>query len=88
MMGKGVNRCKAVPIHSIRSSGIRRHSPSGRWLWRRPVMRRLTPSPTIYSVRSLAGELRRNSRRVVGVQLDIRFRNLRLPALWPLASEA
>jgi hypothetical protein len=68
MVGKGANRIRAVTFHSIQSSGFRRLSPSG---WRRelrPALSRFAPSPTIKSDRSIAAELRRTSRRVVGVK--------------------
>jgi hypothetical protein len=84
MVGKGANSIRVVPFHSIMSSGIRRLSNSGRWRERRPAMCRFVPSPTNNTVRSNACELRRTSRGVVGVQLDILFelRDCRPSALW------
>jgi hypothetical protein len=73
MVGKGAICIRAVPFHSIRSSGMRRLSPSGPWCERRPALGRFAASPTINSVRSIACQLRRPSRRVVGVQLEIRY---------------
>jgi hypothetical protein len=68
MVEKGAKRFRAVPFHSIPSSGTRRRSPSGRWRERRPALIQFVSSPTINSVRSIACELRRTSRRVVRVQ--------------------
>jgi hypothetical protein len=73
MVGKGANRIRADPFHIIRFSGTRRLSPFGRWLETRTALRRFDPSPTINSVSSYAGELRRASSRVVEVQMEIRF---------------
>jgi hypothetical protein len=73
IVGNCANRIRAVPLHSIRSSSIRRLSPSGRWYERRPALSRFAPSPKTNSVRSIAGELRSPSRRVVVVQLEIRI---------------
>jgi hypothetical protein len=73
VVGKSANRSSAVIFHSIRSSGTHRLSPSGRWRERRPAMSRFAPSTTINSVRYIAGELRRPSRRDVGVQMEIRI---------------
>jgi hypothetical protein len=71
MVGKNANCIRAVTFYSIRSSGMRRLSPTGRWRGRRPAMSRFAPSPTINSVLYIACELRRPSRSVVGVQLEI-----------------
>jgi hypothetical protein len=73
MVKKGVNRIRAVPFHSIRSSGNRRHSPSGRWRYRRHALSRFAPSPTIKYFRSIAVELRRPLRIVHGYELEIRI---------------
>jgi hypothetical protein len=73
MVGNGANRIRAVHFHSIRSSGTRRLSPSGRCHERRPGLSQFVPSPAINSVLSFACELRRPSRRVVGVQLEFRI---------------
>jgi hypothetical protein len=66
IVGKFENRIRAVQLHSIRSSGTHRLSHSGRWQERLTATCRFTPSHTINSVRSVACELRRRSRRVVG----------------------
>jgi hypothetical protein len=58
MDGKGANRIIAVPFHSIRSSGSRRLSPTGRCRERRPALSRFIPSPTINSVHSIAASLK------------------------------
>jgi hypothetical protein len=73
VVGKGANRIIAVPFQSIRSSCISRHSPSRRWRETRTALNRFVPSPKINSFRQVAGELRRPTRRVVGVQLEFRF---------------
>jgi hypothetical protein len=73
MVGKSANRIKEFSVHSFRSSGNRRLSPSGWWRERRPALSRFAPFPTSKSVRSIACELRRPSRRVVLVQLETRF---------------
>jgi hypothetical protein len=73
MLGNCANRIRACPFHSIRSSVNRRHSQTGRWGVRRPALSRFTPSPKFNSVRSNAGELRRPSHPVVGVQLENRL---------------
>jgi hypothetical protein len=73
MVGKCAIRIRVVHFHSIRLSGTRRNSPSGRWRERLPDLRRFAPSPTIKSVRCIPGELRRPSRSVVEVQLKIRI---------------
>jgi hypothetical protein len=87
MVVKSANRIRAFRIHSILSFGTRRPSPFGPWRERRPALIQFAHSPTINSVRSIAGELKRPSRRVVGLKLDIRLSTPRLPALWPLACE-
>jgi hypothetical protein len=71
MVGKFANRIRAVPFHRIRLSCNPRHSPSGWWRERRPALSQVAPSPNINSVRSIAGELRRLSLRVVAFQLEI-----------------
>jgi hypothetical protein len=73
IVGKFAKRNRAVPFHSIRLSGTRRLSPFGRWRETRADLRRFAPSPTINSVRSFAGGLRRPSSRFVEVQMDIGF---------------
>jgi hypothetical protein len=88
MVGKGANRKRAIHFDGIRSSGIRWILPFGRWRERRHALIRFAPSPTSYSVRFIAGVLRRASRRVVGVQMEIRLRTPRLPAIWPVECEA
>jgi hypothetical protein len=54
---KCTHRIRAGPFHSIRSSGTRRLSPSGRWRERRPALSQFAQSTTINLVRSIAGEL-------------------------------
>jgi hypothetical protein len=73
MVGNGAKRIRAFHIHSIRSSGTRRLSPSGRWLEWRFALIRFVPSTNINTVDFIASELRGPSRRVVGFQLEIRF---------------
>jgi hypothetical protein len=73
MVGKGANSFRAVHLHSIWSSGSRQLSPNGRCRERRPALSHFVPSPSNHSLRSIVCELRRTSRRVVGLQLDIRF---------------
>jgi hypothetical protein len=73
IVGKGANRIRAVPFHSIRSSVTRTLLPSGRWREGRPALSRFSPSPPIYSFRSIPGELRRPSCRVFDFQLEIRL---------------
>jgi hypothetical protein len=73
MVGKGANRIRAVPFHSIRSSGNLRPSPSGRWREMRPALIQFAHSPNINSVRYIARRLRRTSRLVRGVKLEIRL---------------
>jgi hypothetical protein len=60
-------------FHSILSSRNCRLSPSVWWRERRPATSRFAPSPTINSVRYIAGDLRRPSPRIVPVQIEIRF---------------
>jgi hypothetical protein len=84
---KSANRFRAFPVHSIRSSGTRRLSPSGRWREMRPALSLFAPFNTIKSVLSIACELQRPRRRVVLVKLEIRIRTPRLHSLWPVASE-
>jgi hypothetical protein len=59
MVGKCAKRIRAVTFHSIRSSGTRRLSPSGRWCEMRPALSRFNPSPSINTDRYIAFELRR-----------------------------
>jgi hypothetical protein len=73
MVGKGAIRIRVVLFHSIQLSGTRRLSPFGRWRERRLALSRFAPSPTINSVRLIAGELRRPSCRVFEVHLEIRL---------------
>jgi hypothetical protein len=73
MVENGANRIRVTHIYSIRSSGNRRFSPSARWRERRRALGRFARSPSINSVRSIAGEVRRRSCSVFGVQLDIRL---------------
>jgi hypothetical protein len=73
IVGKGANRIRTFPFLSIRSSVTRRLSPSARLGEMRPALSRFIGSPNINSVRSIAGYLRRNSRRVVGVQFENRL---------------
>jgi hypothetical protein len=73
MLGKVTNRIGSFPLDSIRSSGTRRLSPSGRWLKRRPATCRFAPFPTINSVLYIAVELRRPSPRIDAVQIEIRL---------------
>jgi hypothetical protein len=73
IVGNGANRVRALPIHRIRSSVTRTHLPSGRWRERRHALIQFAHSPNISSDFSIACELRRPSRRVVGVQLEIRL---------------
>jgi hypothetical protein len=72
MVGKGAYRLRAVPSHSIRSSGSRRFFPSCWLRERRPALMQFAQSSTMNSVRSIAGELRRPSCHVFSVQLEIR----------------
>jgi hypothetical protein len=58
IVGKVAKRLRAFHFHSIRSLDTRRNSPSGRCRERRQALSRFLPSPTIYSVRSIACELR------------------------------
>jgi hypothetical protein len=85
MVGKDANRIRSFPFHSIRTSGTRRLSPSGRCRGRRPALSRFVPSPTINFVLSIADELRCSSGRVVSIKMEIRLRSPRLPAFWPVA---
>jgi hypothetical protein len=73
IVGNCANRVRALPFHRIRSSVTRTHLPSGRWRERRHALIQFAHSPNIRSVLSIACELRRPSRRVVGVQLEIRL---------------
>jgi hypothetical protein len=73
MVGKIANHIRTFPFHSIRSSGTRRLSPSGRWGEMRPALSWFTRSHTINSVRSITGDLKHPSRGVVGVQLENRL---------------
>jgi hypothetical protein len=73
MVGKGANRIRALRFHSILLLGNRKRSPCGRWPERRPALIQLAHSPIINYVRSIADELTRPSRLVVGVQLEIRL---------------
>jgi hypothetical protein len=73
MVRNSANRIRTVPFHSIRSSGRRRLSTSGGWRERCLALRRFTSSPTINSDRSIAIELRRPSKRVVEIKLEIRL---------------
>jgi hypothetical protein len=73
IVGKSANNIRAVHFYSIWLSGTRRLSQTGRCHERHPALFRFTLSPTIYSVISIPGELRSTSRRVVGVQLEIRL---------------
>jgi hypothetical protein len=73
IVGKGANRIRAVPFHSIRSSGNLRRSSSGRWRERRPALIQFAHSTNINSVRYSARGLRRTSRLVVGIHLEIRL---------------
>jgi hypothetical protein len=66
---KGAKRIRAFHIHSIRSSGTSRHLHSGR-CERCPSLSQLFPSPTNYSDRSIACELRRPSRLVIGIRFS------------------
>jgi hypothetical protein len=43
MVGKRANRIKAVHLHSIRSSGTLRLSPTGRWREMRTNLRMIAP---------------------------------------------
>jgi hypothetical protein len=72
IVGKCANGMRAVHIYTIRSSGTRRFSPSGRWRERRHATNPFAPSPTINSIRYIACELRRPSPCIVAVQLMIR----------------
>jgi hypothetical protein len=62
MVVKCAKLLRAFLFHIIRSSGARRHSPSGRWRESRPALCLFARSPTIKSVLFIAGELRRPSR--------------------------
>jgi hypothetical protein len=73
MVGMAANRIRALPFQSLRSLITRRLSPSGRWGEMRPALSHFTPSHTINSVRSIAGDLKTSSRGVVGVQLENRL---------------
>jgi hypothetical protein len=73
MVGNCENRVRAVPFHRIRSSVTRTRFQSARWRVRPHALIQFAHSPTISSVRSIAGEIRRPSPRVVGVQLEIRL---------------
>jgi hypothetical protein len=73
MVGKPSNRIRAFEFDSIRTSVTRRIWPSVRWREKRHALIQSAHSPTINSGHSIAGELRRPSRRVVGVQLEIRL---------------
>jgi hypothetical protein len=68
MVGKCANGMRVVPFQIIRSSGTRRLSPTGRWREWSPALCRFAPSPTINSVLSISGELRRTSCCVFEVQ--------------------
>jgi hypothetical protein len=73
MVGKTANSITAVQFHSIRLSGTRRLSPTGRCREMGPALIQFVPFPSINSVRSIPCELRRPTRRVVGVHLEIYF---------------
>jgi hypothetical protein len=45
ILGNCANHIRAVPFTSIRFSGNRRFSPSGRWREMRPALSRFAPSP-------------------------------------------
>jgi hypothetical protein len=49
MVGKSANRIRAVSVHSIRLSGTRRLSPSGRWRERLPALSRFDPPHHLFS---------------------------------------
>jgi hypothetical protein len=51
IVGKVVNRIRAVHIHSIRSSGTRRQLPCARWRETLTALIRFVPTPKIISVR-------------------------------------
>jgi hypothetical protein len=51
IVGKDVNRIRAVQFHKIRSSGTRRQSPFARCRETRTALSRFAPSPKIISVR-------------------------------------
>jgi hypothetical protein len=70
ILGKSVNPISVVPFHSIRSSVTLRLSLYRRWCEWGPTLSRPAPFPTINSVRSIAGELRRPSH----ASLQFRFR--------------
>jgi hypothetical protein len=59
MVGKCANRIRSFPFHSIRASGTSRRWQFGRRRERRPALIQFAHSPTINSVRSIAGDLRR-----------------------------
>jgi hypothetical protein len=71
--GQEANSIRKFTFHRIRSSGTRPLSQSCRWLEWRPALIQFAPSPTINSVRSIAGELRRPSPSVVAFQMEINF---------------
>jgi hypothetical protein len=73
IVGKVVNRIRAVLFQSIRSSGTRRQSPFARWRETRTALSRFAPSPKIISVRLIAGDLGPIPRSVVGFQTEIRI---------------
>jgi hypothetical protein len=73
MVGKFAKNISTVPFHRIRLSGARRLSQFGRWRETPTALRQFAPSVTINSVRSIAGDLRRPSSRVVEVQMVILF---------------
>jgi hypothetical protein len=73
LVGKCANLIRAIPFHSIRKSGTRRFSPSGRLREMLPAQIRFASSPTINSVYSIACELRPASCRVVGIEMEIRL---------------
>jgi hypothetical protein len=72
MVGKFANRIRAFPFHRTRLPGARSHSLFGRWREMPTALRRFTPSPTINSVLSVAGDLRRPQ----AASLKFRWRSL------------
>jgi hypothetical protein len=70
MLGEGVNRLRAGRLSLLRPVAECRRVPDIRMLWMWTALMRFAHIPTINSVLSNAGEVRRQSRHVVGVTME------------------
>jgi hypothetical protein len=72
MVGKGTNRLRVGRLPRHRTDGEIRRLPDDRMLWKWNAPWRFATLPTINSVLSNAGELRRQSSHVVVVPMEKR----------------